>query len=319
VSHAAQTNQFKAPHSNPRTLADTAIVAASNDFGRNKISKLNGATTATLKQSYYPIDLNSKELITDTVLVILIMVIVVSLVSMIHNHEHGLVDERRNETNIARGTREPPAKIAPIINDKIYDNQLRSMDNWSRAVRSSTTRALKFQQTEDMEKAVFVLEALETADFEARRHSINRVVPNLSRERKLLEETKDTLRFRITANKNLGDGKLFCQSISSEMTTTPQTPIWVNPRRMADILAAKKPDQQTDHIVPLCGRYVSGLNWEGNLYNVTASITNGKRNSYWPDMWEYTPSHIAELDCLAKSARINLPRADYPAIETGIN
>lgn len=315
---AALTNQSKASHSNTRTRADAAFVAASNDLGRNEISQVNGATTATLKRSHYPSNLNSEELLTDTVLMILVMVIVVSLAVMIHNHEQGLVGERRNETNIPRNPCEPPAKIAPTIKEPVHDNQLRSINNWSRAVRSATTRALKFKQTEDMEKAIFVLEALDTADFEARRYANDRVAPNFSGERKLLEETIETLRFRIRANKILGDSKELSESKPSD-DAGPQTPVWVNTRRIADILAAKKPDQHTDYIVPLHGRYVSGLNWEGNLYNVADSITNTKGNSYWPDMWEYTHSHVAELDCLAKSAKLNLPRADYAVSGTGTN
>jgi len=40
---------------------------------------------------------------------------------------------------------------------------------------------------------------------------------------------------------------------------------------------------EVDHIVPLQGKIVSGLHWEGNLQIMTKSENIAKLNRYWPD------------------------------------
>jgi len=39
-----------------------------------------------------------------------------------------------------------------------------------------------------------------------------------------------------------------------------------------------------DHIVPLRGRTVSGLHWEGNLQVITVLANRAKHNTFWPGM-----------------------------------
>ena len=41
---------------------------------------------------------------------------------------------------------------------------------------------------------------------------------------------------------------------------------------------------EVDHIVPIQGKIVSGLHWEGNLQILTKAENIAKRNRYWPDM-----------------------------------
>lgn len=41
---------------------------------------------------------------------------------------------------------------------------------------------------------------------------------------------------------------------------------------------------EVDHIVPLQGRIVRGLHWEGNLQILPKSKNISKHNRYWPDM-----------------------------------
>lgn len=41
---------------------------------------------------------------------------------------------------------------------------------------------------------------------------------------------------------------------------------------------------EVDHIVPLQGRTVSGLHWEGNMQVITQAQNRAKSRSFWPDM-----------------------------------
>lgn len=89
------------------------------------------------------------------------------------------------------------------------------------------------------------------------------------------------------------------------------TPMWANHvktravyierEKQIEAIGCDPMDIQVDHIVPRNGwingvRLVCGLHWHRNL-TVTGGMVNALKGGIeWPDMWDYTDAHIAELN-----------------------
>lgn len=86
------------------------------------------------------------------------------------------------------------------------------------------------------------------------------------------------------------------RNIQRRDKTRISTPSWANLMEM-NIIYSKCPDgYHVDHIIPLQGYNVSGLNTEHNLQYLPASINIAKGNKFDPDTYthslEYTPPYI---------------------------
>lgn len=61
------------------------------------------------------------------------------------------------------------------------------------------------------------------------------------------------------------------------------TPPWADRILILAIYSARKPWQETDHIIPLIHPLVCGLHCQQNLRNIDRRINQQKSNKYWPD------------------------------------
>lgn len=60
-------------------------------------------------------------------------------------------------------------------------------------------------------------------------------------------------------------------------------PKWANLEQIKALYKkARQSGLHVDHIVPLCGKSVCGLHWEGNLQLLTPKENFSKNNRYWP-------------------------------------
>jgi hypothetical protein len=63
-------------------------------------------------------------------------------------------------------------------------------------------------------------------------------------------------------------------------------PKWADEKKIKKIYQNRPAGHDVDHIVPLQGKTVCGLHWEGNLQYLPSAENQSKKNRYWPDMPE---------------------------------
>lgn len=71
-------------------------------------------------------------------------------------------------------------------------------------------------------------------------------------------------------------------------------PPWATREGVLAIYAARKPWEETDHIVPLTHPVVCGLHCEDNLRNIDRRINQQKSNKYWPDSPNFQMCFVGE-------------------------
>lgn len=113
------------------------------------------------------------------------------------------------------------------------------------------------------------------------------------KERSLRWYIKNAEKARANASQWRKDNpaRVAANNASREARKILATPQWANPDRIREIYVEARRltletgiEHHVDHEVPLRGRTVSGLHWEGNLKIIPAAQNVSKKHLHWPGM-----------------------------------
>lgn len=107
------------------------------------------------------------------------------------------------------------------------------------------------------------------------------------------EANADALERQRVAYTEKNRGRIAAHARTRQAKKLRATPSWANIEAVkrfyvhAELLTRTTGiPHHVDHIVPLKGRNVCGLHWEGNLQVLPGAENIAKGNRSWPDMWE---------------------------------
>jgi hypothetical protein len=137
----------------------------------------------------------------------------------------------------------------------------------------------------------------ENASYRARNpeywdeHYRKNSVKESERKAKYYRENKEIVSARIRNYANKNKHSVAAKLAKRRASLLSATPAWANHDKVkafykaADLLNMVTGIwHEVDHIVPLQGRKVCGLHWEGNLRVIERAENRSKGNSIWPDM-----------------------------------
>ena len=104
---------------------------------------------------------------------------------------------------------------------------------------------------------------------------------------KRYQENKEKIKQRVTIYRANHPEKKACRSAKERATRLQRTPKWADLRKIAGFYKESKRlyletgiIHHVDHIIPLCGKIVSGLHVENNLRVIPASENLKKSNTF---------------------------------------